>query len=529
MIYRQKFIYCSVAISAVVLLLAQRWPALHWAWLILLPLFSLALYDVLQRKHTILRIYPIIGHMRYIFESVRTEMQQYFVESDTDGRPINREFRSLIYQRAKKDDDTRAFGTIFNVYSDGYEWLNHSISPTSCNQHDLRIIIGGPACTQPYSASPLNISAMSFGALSRNAVMALNRGARLNNFSHNTGEGGISPWHLEHGGDLVWQIGTGYFGCRNEAGEFDVDLFEKSAKLDVVKMIEIKISQGAKPGHGGVLPAAKLTQEIADIRLVPMGQDVLSPPAHSAFSSPRGLLEFIVKLRDRSGGKPVGFKLCVGNKVEFLSICKAMKETGIVPDFITVDGGEGGTGAAPVELTNSVGMPLRDALRFVHNALRGIGVRDQLTIIAAGHMFSAFHMLRLIALGADAVNSARGMMLAMGCIQSRRCNTNECPTGITTQNPVRYKQLDVTDKGARVANYHHSTLSALAELLNILGLNSLKDMRSRYINRRINQGQVMSYDQLYPSLPVGFLLDDSTTPEEWRHNWNHATAAAWRS
>jgi len=369
---------------------------------------------------------------------------------------------------------------------------------------------------------------MSFGALSRNAIMALNRGAKLNHFSHNTGEGGISPWHLQHGGDLVWQIGTGYFGCRNQQGGFDADLFAESAVLDVVKMIEIKLSQGAKPGHGGVLPAAKLTREIADIRMVPMGEDVLSPPGHSAFSSPRGLLEFVVRLRELSGGKPVGFKLCVGNRLEFLSICKAMKETGIVPDFITVDGGEGGTGAAPVELTNSVGMPLRDALRFVHNALRGIDVRNQVKIIAAGHVFSAFHILRLVALGADAVNSARGMMLALGCIQSRSCNTDKCPSGITTQNPARYKQLDVTDKGVRVANYHHSTLCALAELLNILGLSRLEDMQPQYINRRINQGLVMSYEQLYPCLPLGFLLDNSKIPDDWQHNWQHANAVSWR-
>jgi glutamate synthase domain-containing protein 2 len=528
MIYRRIFIFFSMILIATLLLLAQRWPNLHWVWLIFAPLFLITLHDLLQRKHTILRIYPVIGHFRYFFESFRTELQQYFVESDLDGKPINREYRSLAYQRAKKDDDTRAFGTIFDVYRDGYEWLNHSLAPTNCKDCDLRVNIGGPACTKPYSASPLNISAMSFGALSQNAVMALNRGAKLDNFSHNTGEGGISPWHLKHGGDLVWQIGTGYFGCRNSQGEFDADLFANSAVLDVVKMIEIKLSQGAKPGHGGILPAAKLTQEIATIRLVPMGKDVLSPPGHSAFSSPKGLLEFVAKLRGLSGGKPVGFKLCLGNKQEFLSICKAMQETGIMPDFITVDGGEGGTGAAPVELTNSVGMPLRDALRFIHNALRGIDVRDQVRIIAAGQVFSAFHILRLVALGADAVNSARGMMLALGCIQSRRCNTDKCPTGITTQNPARYKKLDVTDKGARVANYHHSTLGALAELLNILGLNRLSDMQPQYINRRINQELVMSYEELYPCHPTGFLLDDNNVPDYWQQDWQRANAASWR-
>ncbi len=528
MTFRQTFLLLSVSLVAGIMLLAQQWPSAHWAWLVLAPLLLIGFYDLLQKRHTILRIYPVIGHFRYMFESVRTEMQQYFVESDTDGMPINREFRSLAYQRAKKVNDTRAYGTVFDVYRDGYEWLNHSLAPTDCNKDDLRVQFGGAACTQPYSASPLNISAMSFGALSRNAVMALNRGARLGHFAHNTGEGGLSPWHLEYGGDLIWQIGTGYFGCRDKHGEFSAELFSESARHDAVKMIELKLSQGAKPGHGGVLPAAKLTREIADIRHVPMGEDVISPPAHSAFSTPAGLLEFVQKLRELSGGKPVGFKLCVGDKREFLSICKAMRETGIVPDFITVDGAEGGTGAAPVELTNSVGMPLRGALHFVHNALLGIGVRDQLRIIAAGKVLSAFHMVRLMALGADTVNQARGMMLALGCIQSRRCNTDKCPTGITTQNPSRYKQLDVTDKGVRVANYHHATVQALVELLNILGLCGLDEVRPRHINRRINQEVVMSYDQIYPCIPTGCLLDEASVPNDWKQDWESASAASWR-
>lgn len=525
---RQMFLLLSFSLVAAVVLLGWQWPAVHWAWLVLAPLVLVGLYDLLQKKHTILRLYPVIGHFRYMLESVRTEMQQYFVESDTDGMPISREFRSLAYQRAKKVNDTRAYGTVFDVYRDGYEWLNHSLAPTACNKDDLRVHFGGTACTQPYSASPLNISAMSFGALSRNAVMALNRGAKLGQFAHNTGEGGLSPWHLEYEGDLIWQIGTGYFGCRNPQGEFDAGLFSENARRDAVKMVEIKLSQGAKPGHGGVLPAAKLTREIADIRLVPMGEDVISPPAHSAFSTPTGLLEFVQKLRELSGGKPVGFKLCVGDKREFLSICKAMRETGIVPDFITVDGAEGGTGAAPVELTNSVGMPLRGALHFVHNALLGIGVRDQLRIIAAGKVFSAFHMVRLLALGADTVNSARGMLLALGCIQSRRCNTDKCPTGITTQNPSRYKQLDVTDKGVRVANYHHAMIQALVQLLNILGLCGLEEVRPRHINRRINQEVVMSYQQIYPCIPDGCLLDAAAVPDDWKQNWESASAASWR-
>ncbi|MEX0962864.1 MAG: FMN-binding glutamate synthase family protein [Pseudohongiellaceae bacterium] len=528
MTYRQLFFGIGLIVITMTVLLAQRWPVANWIWLVSVPLLAVGLHDLLQRKHTILRIYPVIGHLRYLLESVRSPMQQYFVESELDGTPINREFRSLAYQRAKKANDTRAFGTMFDVYRDGYEWLNHSLAPTDCNEGDLRVAFGGSACTKPYSAAPLNISAMSFGALSRHAVLALNRGAKLGNFAQNTGEGGISPWHLQHGGDLIWQIGTGYFGCRDQHGGFDAELFRANAQRDAVKMIEIKLSQGAKPGHGGVLPAAKVTQELADIRLVPVGEDVISPPAHSAFNSPQGLLEFVARLRELSGGKPTGFKLCVGSRREFLSICKAMTESGIVPDFITVDGGEGGTGAAPVELTNSVGTPLRDGLHFVHNALIGIGVRDQLRIIASGKVFSAFHMLRLMALGADTVNSARGMMLALGCIQSQSCNTDKCPTGITTQNPSRYRQLDVSDKGVRVANYQHATVHALAALLNILGLHGLHEVSLRHVNRRINQGMVMTYEDIYRCIPKDCLRDNNNIPESWLLDWQQASAGSWR-
>jgi len=528
MVFRHIFILSGLVLSAVLLLVGIVWPEVNWAWLIIGPLIALGIHDLIQNKHTLLKIYPVVGHFRYLFESVRRELQQYFVESDLDGAPVSREFRSLIYQRAKKADDTRAFGTIFDAYRDGYEWVNHSLAPKECLPVDLRVTFGGPECTRPYEASPLNISAMSYGALSRNAVMALNRGAKLGNFAHNTGEGGISEWHLKYGGDLIWQVGTGYFGCRTPDGVFDPDLFTEQATQDVVKMIEIKLSQGAKPGHGGVLPAAKLTEEIARIRMVPMGEDVLSPPGHSAFSSPVELMQFVAQLRKLSGGKPVGFKFCPGNRREFLAICKAMLETGLLPDFITVDGGEGGTGAAPVELTNSVGMPLRDGLHFVHNALRGIGVRDKIRIIASGKAFSAFHILRMMALGADTVNSARGMMLALGCIQSRSCNTDKCPTGITSQNPARYKQLDVTDKGVRVANYHHSSMEALAELLSILGKDQLEDLGPADINRRVNQGNVMNYAQLYPCIDEGCLLHTDCAPDSWASDWHQATAYSWR-
>jgi len=368
---------------------------------------------------------------------------------------------------------------------------------------------------------------MSFGALSQNAIMALNKGAKMGGFAHNTGEGSISPYHLKYGGDLIWQIGTGYFGCRNPEGGFDETLFTEKAKQDVVKMIEIKISQGAKPGHGGILPAAKLTQEIADIRHVPMGHDVISPPAHSTFSTPIGLLEFVSKLRKLSDGKPVGFKLCIGRKSEFLSICKAMVKTGITPDFITIDGSEGGTGAAPLELTNSVGTPLRDALLFVHNALIGTGVRDQIRLIAAGKVMSAFDVLRLLALGADTVNSARGMMFALGCIQSRHCNEDNCPTGIATQDPARYEALDVEDKSHRVADYHSATIHNMKELAATAGLSHLDELRPWHISRRLSAKQVGTYAEVYPKIKEGCLLSEKEIPEKWEKVWQRASSECW--
>ncbi len=527
MLVRTQFIILSVILPLAILVLARFWPDAYWLFVIILPIIVLGLYDLVQRKQTMLRLYPVIGHLRYLFESIRPEIQQYFVESDTNGQPVNREFRALVYQRAKGQLDTRPFGTLFDVYRNGYEWVNHSLAPKAVHEKNPRIRFGGPDCSQPYDASPLNISAMSFGALSQNAIMALNKGAKTGGFSHNTGEGGISPYHLKHGGDLVWQIGTGYFGCRNADGGFDETLFSEKAAQPVVKMIEIKLSQGAKPGHGGILPAVKLTQEIADIRHVPMGHDVVSPPAHSAFSTPIGLLEFVDLLRKLSGGKPVGFKLCIGRRSEFLAICKAMIETGITPDFITVDGGEGGTGAAPVELTNSVGTPLRDGLVFVHNALIGSGVRDKIRIIASGKVMSAFHILRLLVLGADTVNSARAMMFALGCIQSRHCNQDTCPTGIATQNPARYKALDIDDKSVRVANYHASMIKNLMELVATAGLNSLKELQPWHINRRVNGSNISNYAELYPCISEQCLLTAETLPVTWSNDWNQASANNW--
>lgn len=462
-----------------------------------------------------------------MMESIRPEIQQYFVESDVDGRPISREFRSLVYQRSKGERDTIPFGTLFDTYRDGYEWMGHSISPSHIENHELRVKFGGSECTQPYEASPLNISAMSYGSLSKTAIQALNRGAKKGGFAHNTGEGGVSPYHLEPGGDLIWQIGTGYFGCRNNDGGFDADQFAETATLDNVKMIEIKLSQGAKPGHGGILPAAKLTPEIAAIRHVPLGADVISPSGHNEFSDPKGLLDFVKRLRTLSGGKPVGFKLCIGQKSQFLSICKAMVETGIKPDFITVDGGEGGTGASPVELTNSVGTPLREGLSFVHAALIGFGLRDELRLIAAGKVYSAFHMVRTMALGADTVNMARGMMLALGCIQSRSCNSDHCPTGIATQNPDRYNALNVTDKSERVARFHNANIKHVVELLEAAGIHSLSDISPTLLMRRIDNQTVKSFAELYPLLESGCLLNPDSAPVDWATDLALASSDRW--
>jgi glutamate synthase domain-containing protein 2 len=527
MTVKQGFVLISIVLLLLVAFWTAYWQPAVWFLIPVLALIALGIHDLLQSKHTVLRIYPVIGHIRYLFESVRKEIQQYFVESDTDGTPVNREFRSLVYQRAKGVRDTRPFGTVFDVYRDGCEWLNHSLSPKEVVNHNPRVVFGEGVCEQPYAASPLNISAMSYGALSKNAIMALNKGAKLGGFAHNTGEGGLSPYHQKYGADIIWQIGTGYFGCRTASGDFDAELFEKTASLPVVKMIEIKLSQGAKPGHGGILPAAKLTEEIAAIRHVPMGQDVVSPPAHTSFDTPTGLLEFVTRLRDLSGGKPVGFKLCIGNKSEFLGICKAMVATGIRPDFITIDGSEGGTGAAPVELTNSVGTPLRDGLIFVNRALIGIGLRQHIRLIAAGKAMSAFHVVRLLALGADTVNAARAMMFALGCIQSRSCNTDKCPTGIATQDPARYKALDIEAKAQRVANYHKAMIENLLELLAAAGLENIMDLTNSHIHQRVGGTVVMNYNELYPPIPDGCLLMESTIPGDWVADWNKADADRW--
>ncbi|HEY5784370.1 MAG TPA: FMN-binding glutamate synthase family protein, partial [Microlunatus sp.] len=462
---RTKVLWAVIVLAVLVALLAivfSPWWLL--AEIVLVPLVLLGIYDYFQPKHSILRNYPLAGRLRFLMEGMGPELHQYLVENDTDGRPFDRDTRSVIYQRAKNVADKKPFGTERDVYDSGYSWLTHSISPrpmVADPEADLRVIIGGPQCTQPYSASVLNISAMSFGALGEAAVRAMNQGAKAGGFAHDTGEGGLSKYHAEAGGDLIWQIGTGYFGCRDANGDFDPEAFQRNATLPQVKMIEIKVSQGAKPGHGGILPAAKVTAEIAEARLVPQGQDVFSPTYHKAFSTPLELCAFIARLRELSGGKPVGFKLCVGDPREFGGIVKAMLQSGIYADFIVVDGGEGGTGAAPLEFSDSLGAPLNEGLLVVQNTLVGAGIRDLMKIGASGKMVTASAMARAMALGADWCNSARAFMFAVGCIQSQRCHTNRCPVGVTTQDPKLQRALIVPDKAERVHNYHRNTVHAL--------------------------------------------------------------------
>lgn len=496
---REIFIVISISVLIAVAVIALFWKPVLWSLLLFGPIILLGIADILQKKQTIKNNFPVIGHFRYLLESFRPEIMQYFVETDTEGTPINREFRSLIYRRAKDINDTTPYGTKMDVYRIGYECMAHSIYPKKVEEldSDPRVLIGGTDCTKPYSASVLNISAMSFGSLSKNAVLALNKGAKLGGFALNTGEGGVSPYHLEHGGDLIWQVGTGYFGCRNENGNFCPDTFKKQASHDSIKMIEIKLSQGAKPGHGGILPAIKNTEEIAKIRQVKPFTIVLSPSYHSAFKDATGLVNFIKELRLLSEGKPVGFKLCVGNKTEFTDICDVMKKTGITPDFITVDGGEGGTGAAPVEFSNSLGLPMREGLAFVSDTLQKYGLKDNIKIIASGKILSAFHMVRTMALGADLCNSARAMMVAIGCIQALQCNTNTCPTGVTTQNKSLMKGLDVGNKSIRVANFHKNTIESFLELIAAAGLNNSTEIQSKHILHRIGPNNFVTYETLY--------------------------------
>lgn len=525
---RRLFFVVSAALLGFVGIMTIWFPAMAWSLVVLAPLMALGLHNAFQTKKAILRNFPVLGSLRYFFEAIRPEIQQYFVENDIDGAPVPRNTRSVVYQRAKVQTDTFPFGTQKDVYSQGYEWVPHSLQPQKVHDDNLRIQIGGPLCKQPYSASIFNISAMSYGALSKNAVMSLNGGARLGGFYHNTGEGGLSPYHLAEGGDVVWQIGTGYFGCRTPDGNFSPEDFRERANHPNVKMIEIKLSQGAKPSHGGILPAAKITPEIVAIRKVELGKDVISPPAHRKFSSPRGLLQFIAELRELSGGKPIGFKLCVGQPAEFIAICKAMVETGILPDFITVDGGEGGTGAAPLEFSDSVGAPLEEGLTFVDDVLTGFDLRKHIRIIASGKVMTAFHLFSRMALGADLCNSARGMMLALGCIQARKCHTNNCPTGVATSDPKLVAGLVVTDKRARVYNYHRNTVHAFAELLGAAGFHAPSEISREDVNRRTTANSVQTYADLFPPIEAGCFVN-GRIPERFRAMVEAASGETFRA
>jgi glutamate synthase domain-containing protein 2 len=524
---RRRLAWILVAVIALLAVSAPFYPPILWLLVVIAPLTGLGVHDAVQRERTLLRNFPVVGRIRYLMEKLRPQIQQYFIESNIDAYPVEREFRDIVYQRSKGQLETRPLGTQRDVYQIGYEWAAHSMAAHDGPEEAPRVTIGGERCRQPYAASLLNISAMSYGSLSSRAILALNQGARLGGFAHNTGEGGIAEQHLAGGGDLIWQIGSGYFGCRTRDGRFDPEAFTALATRDNVKMIEVKLSQGAKPGHGGVLPGIKVSGEIARIRLIEPGKTVISPPSHTAFDSPIGLLEFVDRLRELSGGKPVGFKLCVGRRTDFFAICKAMVETGITPDFITVDGGEGGTGAAPLEFSNSVGMPARDAWVFVHTALVGTELRDRVRLIASGKIFTGFHMLRAMAIGADLCAMARGMMFALGCIQSLRCNANTCPTGIATQNPALVHGLDVPDKSARVANFHRNTMKGFLELLGAMGLDHPGELRPEHIFRRVDDLRVRNLRELYEYLEPGQLLDDARLPEGLREEWRQARPDGW--
>jgi glutamate synthase domain-containing protein 2 len=527
----QRFFVFAICLALLALSLAMLWDGrLHdstlWRWLAAISgtLCAAGVIDMAQRKSTLRRNFPITAHFRTFFEYFRPMLRQYVVESDTEEVPYSHAQRSLVYQRAKNVEDKRPFGTELNVYAEDYEWINHSLAPAKIDSHDFRLTIGGDQCAQPYSASVFNISAMSFGSLSANAIRALNEGAKRGGFYHDTGEGSISRYHRENGGDICWEIGSGYFGCRASDGTFDEACFVENATSAQVKMIEIKLSQGAKPGHGGVLPAAKVSAEIAEARHVPQGVDCISPAAHSAFSTPIGLLQFVARLREKSGGKPTGFKLALGHPWEWFGIAKAMQQSGILPDFIVVDGGEGGTGAAPLEFTDHVGAPLREALLLVHNTLVGLNLRDKIRIGASGKVITAFDLARTFALGADWCNAARGFMFSLGCIQSQTCHTDRCPTGVATQDPSRWKKLDVPDKAERVKMFHDNTLKALKELIAASGLNHPDEIGPEHIIRRVSSTEVRSLSALYHFVKPGELIGGLPDHVVFKVFWEAARA-----
>ena len=518
---RHLFYLLSAIVFTAIGVVAHFCPTAWWALVVIGPIFLLGVYDCLQSKHNILRNYPVWGHWRYLLLSIRPQIQQYFIQSNENGRPFNALQRSIVEARSKKQLGMIPFGTQLDVDEEGFEWVNHSMAPSQPGLDATRITIGGDACQQPYEASIYNVSAMSFGAISPEAIRALNRSAKMGGYYQNTGEGGISKYHLEEGGDIVWQIGTGYFGCRAEDGNFDPEKFRINANRNTVKMIEIKISQGAKPSHGAILPGAKVTAEIAEARGVPVGQDIDSPASHRAFSTPIELCHFIQTLRDLSGGKPIGFKLCIGNQVEFLAICKAMLETQVLPDFITIDGCEGGTGAAPPEFTNHIGMPLVDGLIFVHSALTGVGLRDKIKLIGSGKVLTGFDLVAKLSLGADLCNAARPMLFTLGCVQSRRCHSNDCPTGVATQDPARRKALNVDYRAQLAANFHEETMASFIQVLGATGLTHAAELHPGIIHRMVSNDKAKSYDEIYQLLEHNALLD-KTAPSGWQRNWDIA-------
>jgi glutamate synthase domain-containing protein 2 len=515
------FLLCIVA--------SVTFAALGWriAASIFGALSLLGVWNCFQTRHAILRNYPVIGHVRWLVEMIRPEIRQYLLEDDNEATPFSRAQRTLVYQRAKSVSADHPFGTLVDVYSADYEYIQHSARPVDAVEpQSFRILIGNNQCAKPYSASVFNISAMSFGSLSANAIRALNKGAAMGGFYHDTGEGSISPYHREAGGDLVWELGSGYFGCRKSDGTFDADRFAEQAASPQVKMIEIKMSQGAKPGHGGILPAKKVTPEIAETRGVPLGQDCVSPSRHSAFATPLEMMDFVAHLRALSGGKPVGFKLCVGQPHEFMAIVKAMLEKDVVPDFIVVDGGEGGTGAAPVEFSDHIGTPMREGLLFVHNTLVGAGLRGRIKIGAAGKIISAFDMATVLAIGADWVNAARGYMFAIGCIQSMSCHTNACPTGVATQDPARARALVVPDKAERVRQFHDRTVSALADMLAAAGLTHPDALMPHHIVHRVSQTEIRQFDEVHSFIKANSLIDQTCPQPHYAKNWARAQTAS---
>ncbi len=517
----------AVGLTAISALLTIFWPY-FWIAFVFFGFFALVgVHDVRQEGHAVLRNYPILGHLRWILEGIRPEIRQYLLESDHEKVPFSRDDRAIVYQRSKSAEDKRPFGTKVDVYAAGYSWITHSVLARTDVPWDTRVTIGNDQCKQPYAASIFNISAMSFGALSGNAIAALNKGAKMGGFAHDTGEGGISVHH-RNGGDLIYEVGSGYFGCRDDKGNFSPENFAKQAANPQVKMIEVKLSQGAKPGHGGLLPAAKISEEIAEARGIAMGQDCISPAIHNKFGTPLEFINFLAELRELSGGKPVGFKLCVGHRREFMCMVKAMIETGTVPDFIVIDGKEGGTGAAPLEFANHIGMPLVEGLSFVVNTLIGAGLRDQIKIGAAGKLVTAYDLARIYALGADWVNSARGFMFSIGCIQAQACHTNHCPVGVTTQDKLRQRALNVDSKSKRVAGFHKNTLKAVAEIVGAAGLGSPFELQPKHLMVRQKSGETLSGAKIYLTMPPDALTDGVAVEESYQVPWNNARTESFR-